>query len=55
MGHADFLILIAGAVTVAAADFKPMAQDSIVAKGAKTELVWAGGSLPKGRRWDRRA
>ena len=43
-----FLILIAGAVTVAAADFKPMAQDSIVAKGAKTELVWAGGKFTEG-------
>ena len=43
-----FLILIAGAVTVAAADFKPTAQDSIVAKGAKAELVWAGGKFTEG-------
>ena len=43
-----FLILIADAVTVAAADFKPTAQDSIVAKGAKGELVWAGGKFTEG-------
>ena len=43
-----FSILIAGAVTLAAADFKPTAQDSIVAKEAKAELVWAAGSFTEG-------
>ena len=43
-----FSILIAGAVTLAAADFKPTAQDSVVAKDAKAELVWAAGSFTEG-------
>ena len=47
-GMRIFSILVVGAVTVAAADFKPTAQGSIVAKGTKAELVWSGGKFTEG-------
>jgi len=43
-----FLILCLGSLAVQSAEFKPTAQDTIMAKGAKAELVWSGGKFTEG-------